>query len=177
MQEGYKIYCDFWSKGSMHFWPPLNLQSTIRAKTSMWDPNPIPFNIVLQGLHLNARNKVNLLLTHPDHKVYEEFIQRDFPSYLAHLTYEKIPVSICKAIEQKIAAFWWRTNEKKEGIHWKKWDLLKTRKDRGGMGFRDLISFNKAMLGKQAWHRSSTLWGKSSWRNSNYPNQTSNRNR
>lgn len=63
----------------------------------------------------------------------------------------KIPISICKTIEQKIASFWWKTNEKKEDIHWKQWNLLKTRKDRGCMGFRDLLSFNRAMLGKWAW--------------------------
>jgi len=56
----------------------------------MWDPNPLPFNVVLQELHLNARNKVNLSVTHPDHKVYEESVQRDLPSYVAHLTYQVV---------------------------------------------------------------------------------------
>lgn len=72
----------------------------------------------------------------------------------------KIPVYICKAIEKKIASFWWKTNEKKTGIHWRSWDILNKRKDKGGMGFRDL-SFNKAMLGKQAWRlgqNSTSLW-------------------
>jgi len=32
----------------------------------------------------------------------------------------KIPVSICKAIEKKIANFWWRNGNKTAGVHWKK---------------------------------------------------------
>jgi len=31
----------------------------------------------------------------------------------------KIPVSICRAIEQKIARFWWQTDSRKRGVHWK----------------------------------------------------------
>lgn len=39
--------------------------------------------------------------------------------------------------------------------------MLKTRKDKSGLGFRDLISYNRAMLGKQAWQISqspNSLW-------------------
>lgn len=32
----------------------------------------------------------------------------------------KIPISICRAIEKKIAAFWWKNNEKQTGLHWKR---------------------------------------------------------
>jgi len=62
----------------------------------------------------------------------------------------KILVSLCKSIEKKIARFWWQNDSRKSGIHWKSWEVLKTGKQMGGLGFQDLVAFNKAMLGKQA---------------------------
>ncbi|KAI3407673.1 C2H2-type domain-containing protein [Psidium guajava] len=62
----------------------------------------------------------------------------------------KILISVCKAIEKKIANFWWRNCQSEAGLHWKRWEVPKMRKNKGALGFRDLIFINKAMLGKQA---------------------------
>jgi len=73
----------------------------------------------------------------------------------------RVPISICQTIEQKVANFWWRNGESKSGLHLKNRNAMKRRQDRGGMRFKDLLSFNKAMLGKQAWRidqNSSSLW-------------------
>lgn len=42
----------------------------------------------------------------------------------------KIPISICKSMERKIASFWQKQNTAISGIHWRKWESSKTRKTR-----------------------------------------------
>lgn len=81
-------------------------------------------------------------------KILLKTVVQALPEYAISIF--KVPIAICKSIEQKIARFWWQNNCTKSGIRWKGWDLLKERKDRGGLEFRDLLTFNKALLGKQA---------------------------
>lgn len=71
------------------------------------------------------------------------------PSYATSVF--KFSKGLCEELEHMTRDFWWGDEHDRKKIHWLSWEKLTRPEGQGGMGFRNLVLFNQALLARQAW--------------------------
>lgn len=71
-------------------------------------------------------------------------------SHLLHGHFQ-LPKSLCRDLSALMNKFYWGHKDNDTKMIWMGWDHMRLSKQISGMGFRDLESFNLAMLVKQGW--------------------------
>ena len=86
------------------------------------------------------------LLSRASKEVLIKAVAQSIPTFLIGVF--QLLGKLCDELDAMCARFWWGQIGQERKIHWKNWSFLTLSKKEGGMGFRDLRSFNLAMLAK-----------------------------
>lgn len=73
-------------------------------------------NVIIKN-HAKLEGWKESLLSKGGKEILLKTVVQAIPQYAMSIF--RIPISICRSIEQKIARFWWQKDSTKAGIHWK----------------------------------------------------------
>ena len=107
------------------------------------------FNEIKLKIQSKIFNWQQKLFSSGGKEVLIKAVAQAIPAYA--MSVFKIFVGLCDDIKRNIAGFWWSKKKENRGIPWTRWEEMSRAKIKGGMRFRDISSFNQALVAKQGW--------------------------